>query len=1498
LHKKLAAALTIAIFALSSVAILAPVAAHTTEGNLLPTFPFHINDSDTNPQHVPGPTAYVWPGGGLNTFGGAFNGFPPGYQNPYGTYPTGQPSSNYQLQGTAYSPFGAILTSTEDHPNKGPLIFALNFTCLFPIQQERSLCATGYNYNFTGLSVYFSPEWDLNEIASNPGLTQGTWFSHADQSWVIRLGPNDPIMPNGWMWYSEGDIHWWGNHNWMEWYYLRFNNVVAPQVAGKYVFKVFLWDDFGMNVPGMWNLESLLTVSPRPGDTTVCDPSGAICKIGFGATAYTVPSQNWPVILVKGEIDPGIVTGTIRYGGYNQTLYSRPINVAGKVWLDGVANDPYTGQSTGRKVMARGYFNASAAGHYEVEGVAPGVYDVYASAAGYPTQLIASQITILPGQSFHLDGYLNPGAVIHGQVFSKHLFGEEPWPSNPRPISVYIYSSNQYSDENAVTWSPWNQTHAPYMSYNWLQAVSGVSTSFFPQPVPVAFPWDSGTAVGGSPYPVSYYSKAFPGYSGPDVAQPIGPFNCGTTGITNAAWGDSFPMFAGQPPGTDVCSVPNGVGPAQYWWVDSAGRFTNGGGSNSFKYEFGTKGVYGAPTKMDGDVPQPLATWVDGLEAGRYWVRVWLNGYVQTLQDGVTLDEYYFDVAKNEWAGDIFMPSDLRVSSAINKTVHFHDLPGTLQECPIEGCLNNVAKGNSAGNRYLIAEVRDSNGVLYGLNFTYVQHGQTSAVVSVNGFGMIGPDAFTNPLAPIPSEFNTADLVQGTLTARGAHRYTSTGMKYSYFYYCVYNGACGGSPSGGHDYGLPSGTYTVYVYMRGYVQQTYESVSVTLSGSPALISNHLYRGARFNVTLYSIDWEHPRVQRPWAWPGAGLRVYFANDQFPNGRRFGGGIERGGSSMKQPANANPNYPLAASYRLDGGCDVGTSPTDITTPGFVDVCHIIEADGNLYPDQYGPDLSSQFGQFVPLELGLNPGFLLFPSPSTIGYRTGARLKFIPINAYESGTYKVFAYTYGYLQYQVNPVYVPKGGFGDIRVQLLQGVNLTINIPFKTEGIYSPTTANMTMRVRVFNDQGLLVGTAATIGPDLFSTGGNDCPPGGQILNNGMCTPNGQAGGRASVIGGGDNRYGIAESYYVDPYAFVQGGFKPDGSVDPNIVSDTFLWYGTYNLGPGDRWYAFDSRIDPTGTFQGIYNSFSNYNPNLPEWKTWIPAGTKQVRVLIAGIYDIFGDVLDSAGSGVISEWKPPGVPQSFLYYGIPGFSSTLAGSYTGSYSVEVDFWNLYPNATFTSQYTQNFPPGLWTTPNVFVNPHGMADPTNWFPPVEGLLQGDSFHTIPGHSAGPFGYAGDSLAANGLGPYAQRAPWIIPNAHLGAEASAIFEVDKRGFISGNVYGFNFANELRPESWATISFAAAAGNLTFTSWTWDSFYGQYLDPGGYTANVFLWTPSGNQGYNTVSSSVNISSGQSTSGVTFQLERSNIPVPEFTSLAIIAFSALAASVYLLRRRR
>jgi len=242
-----------------------------------------------------------------------------------------------------------------------------------------------------------------------------------------------------------------------EWYYARVNGVTAPTTAGRYFFKMFLYggsDTYGVGP----TLPGTSPISPRqPGELP----------------DMWVPPQNWPVLLVKGEVDPSIITGTIRYGGYNSTLYGEPIGEAGRIWAKMETKlDPYTGStiatcpaesSPGQSQVvgctdAIGYWNNTAQGHYEVEGVASGIYTIYAEAAGYPQSIIESNVTILKGQSLHFDGYLQPGPVIHGNVFSKHQFGDEPWSENSY-IKIELYDAPTLSNipspnANLVSWSP------------------------------------------------------------------------------------------------------------------------------------------------------------------------------------------------------------------------------------------------------------------------------------------------------------------------------------------------------------------------------------------------------------------------------------------------------------------------------------------------------------------------------------------------------------------------------------------------------------------------------------------------------------------------------------------------------------------------------------------------------------------------------------------------------------------------------------------------------------------------------------------------------------------------------------------------------------------------------------------------------------------------------------------------------------------------------------
>src|SRR5208337_4428489 len=256
------------------------------------------------------------------------------------------------------------------------------------------------------------------------------------------------------------------------------------------------------------------------------------------------------------------------------------------------------------------------------------------------------------------------------------------------------------------------------------------------------------------------------------------------------------------------------------------------------------------------------------------------------------------------------------------------------------------------------------------------------------------------------------------------------------------------------------------------------------------------------------------------------------------------------------------------------------------------------------------------------------------------------------------------------------------------------------------------------------------------------------------------------------------------------------------------------------------------------------------------------------------------------------------------------------YQGGWTAEVDFVPWYSNNTScaaaagapvettpvfdTSNPFPVFPIGGGLLCNVlFSGANG-----NYYPPVDGLLLGESYHIIPGTTATSgisltedaalsSTFLGHSMVFNHLGPYSQEGVWQISGTHLSGEASGIFEVDLNGFISGTALAFTWANDFRPLSWATVSVAGAATNGTapLNFYTYDGLYQMYLTPGTYQMTI------SSPGIASQTLSIAVTGGEASTAANVYMQQSNIPVPEFSGIAVVAFSTLAASVYLLRRR-
>jgi len=628
---------------------------------------FRKNDHELNPKnnfgvgHVPGPLVHLWPGSGSNRYL-EDSSFPPGYQSPLQDF-----ELPLQVAGCKYSPEGAIPASTADQQVVGDFIIGLNFS------NPQAFKDRDRTFRYWSLAIYipapmknrageleedgFEPagvSWDLGETTN---IVTTITDNYGNIS-VTRAGPLDPFGPNWWMIRIGGARGIaFTPPDWQEWYYVRINQMKAPVIAGRYFFKLFLNDHYPVR--------------------TQNDPNQLIDS--------TVPAENWPVVLVTGDADPAILHGSIRYGGSDQTLYGKSLWLAGRARLIGKAIDPTSGSAFRRAVEARGYFNASSKGHYEVEGIAPGIYDVYVSCAGFPEQKVANQIVLNKGQSLALDFYVRPGTEVKGEVFAKSFGSLSNW-QGQFPVSIVIYESDDYKTSSMASYSPLNLTHAPFTSYVKGDTIfEGCKLKGPNEPKLVGFPWEG---------PMGYYPYASP---------------------------------------KDVNGIFNGVGPAQTWWTTSDNNLdpVTGLGSTgkSFLFQFGAQGYYGAPTKLSGMVPQTFATWIDGLKPRTYFVRAYVHGYVQTTSDGSQFKDYTFKISSVERDGSVHVQIDLYKSGTLEVTIHFHDSPGTKQDTQIRG---------PDPARYVVAESFDYLNQLSALNFTTVTSSSSSATILLSGVGMAG----------------------------------------------------------------------------------------------------------------------------------------------------------------------------------------------------------------------------------------------------------------------------------------------------------------------------------------------------------------------------------------------------------------------------------------------------------------------------------------------------------------------------------------------------------------------------------------------------------------------------------------------------------------------------------------------------------------------------------------------------------------------------------------
>ena len=123
-------------------------------------------------------------------------------------------------------------------------------------------------------------------------------------------------------------------------------------------------------------------------------------------------------------------------------------------------------------------------------------------------------------------------------------------------------------------------------------------------------------------------------------------------------------------------------------------------------YQFSFNGS----TELDGHVPQDRADYVSGLAAGDYYLKAYVNGYLQ--RDVVAVHVY-------EHSRGVSIPFDLWWSSQFNVTVHFMNATSSPGRTPKDGMLTLEAYGLDGG--------------IEGYNRTSVPKGSTNSTMMITG---------------------------------------------------------------------------------------------------------------------------------------------------------------------------------------------------------------------------------------------------------------------------------------------------------------------------------------------------------------------------------------------------------------------------------------------------------------------------------------------------------------------------------------------------------------------------------------------------------------------------------------------------------------------------------------------------------------------------------------------------------------------------------------------
>ena len=838
------------------------------------------------------------------------------------------------------------------------------------------------------INIYVPPEFQW--LA--PTKYEAVWTDMTNDYeyiYIYTANAYDSVAP-GWTVVSIGGDN--GNDNALAipagQYHVRLFDLRAPEAAGLYHFKIYY-------------------------------------SITHAASFTSILAENYPIIIVKNELNPAWVEVTVR----TDTYPARPF-VSGHVVAEGTTPE-------GRSVSGVAYWGPmefignSAAGasgalyRTYLFGLAAGTYTITAEASGFnPT--MSERITIDAGQSYHMFLVIGNSPTVCVTVWSKHGTGALPWG---------------------------NLWQLPFGTNNPDQAISDT------------LPWrdillelyDSNNALIGF-WASDVFRRDYLGFPAPNPRHSPALYRLAPSWSLSSGRGTPLSNWlvgfhdeeAPHPTKTSyyACLQDN---------VDLLYPFNTGGSHVARMYP---------STHWDGHVPWDHADYIAGFPKGEYSLEAFVTGYIMdeadAFQRSFTITgsplTFQMDLRRSNWIETVMhLPANTVVSVPTTVTLTAEDVGGNERAAMAFTATTAMCVGGKLDG----ADGTTYYNTLHPTNLVAAYAGG----LVIEGWNGVFPNIWGSMSHdPIRKDYG----LNPTASTHSAGAVELAGNPYSLKLFMADMGYPYNPPI--DSLGFPIWNATGWYNIAGATPQ----VSVFLCNSPQLLSFSIVN-AKVWISIRSVDFEVPAHSRPWIFPGSEVYVDFVDTatgdvvdtldpaQYGLFQDPGMFLKATGDITNHHFTANKligwkikgiDYGTAHDFGFpapyNSGFSFGVTPYDID---------YTEAPGqheHLGVWYFGNDWT----QTAPPKNLYNPSI----------YR--ALLDLRPTRL-PPGEYSYDVYTHGYIMRRSFPMQVPLAGAANIEADMIEGGQIRVCMNFLHEGI--ETNFNGWVRVEVFNANGDLVGAS---------------------------------------------------------------------------------------------------------------------------------------------------------------------------------------------------------------------------------------------------------------------------------------------------------------------------------------------------------------------------------------------------------------------------------------